>query len=207
MSRRQWQHTTRMLLALSAIVTIGHISFADDHRSTTKDARLILLSNAAVQKELKLTPDQLAQLKTKQQQARLSIQAGSDSGPNLMTQYQALLNTAITSTLNSAQQKRLGQLDLQRQAMEVITRPDIATTLKLTGAQKTSAAAILAHAQIDRSAARKGIDFRSASADQLSAYTTALSAIKKRQDNALLALLNADQKHRWSALIGAPFAL
>ena len=114
-----------------------------------------MLRIAEVQKELKMTPEQVAKLDAKQDEVRQKMQTLFQGGgnPAEMTpaerqkrteQMMEVQTKAVNEILDPTQQKRYRQLDLQQQGASALMRKDVADELKLTDEQKKA----LADAQV-----------------------------------------------------------
>jgi hypothetical protein len=140
---------------------------------------LNLLNNSAVKKELDLTEDQ-------------------------MKQVPEALMKALADVLKPEQLKRLKQIQLQQRGLTgAIQDPAIQSQLKFTGEQKEGLKIIIDDANKEikqiQEAARENKDFK--------ATFEKTAAVRKERDERLTAVLNADQKKAWEAMIGETFEM
>jgi hypothetical protein len=179
---------------------------------------LLMLRLAEVQKELKMTPEQVGKLDAKQAEVRQSMQDAFQSvGGNpaemsaadrqkLMDKMQAIQSKAVADLLDTTQQKRFRQLELQLQGPSVLAaRKDVADELKLTEDQKKQAAEIQAKADADNRAAMQGVDFQSMTQEDRVKMMTKRQDIQKAAGEKIAALLTDAQKAQWKEMLGAPF--
>ena len=112
-----------------------------------------LAMSPAVQEDLKLSDKQKAQLKRLQgsaiQKAREAFAAAQEGGvePQEMMEGMAGLRreheSAVSKVLDKAQKARLAQIELQREGLLAVTKPDVATKIKLTSPQSRKVKTIL----------------------------------------------------------------
>jgi hypothetical protein len=101
--------------------------------------------SAAVQKELGLTEKQKSQLKkldsTMMQRRRRDFSRGADGDFDPRAMRSAMeasrreYDAAVAKILDKKQKDRLTQIELQREGLLAVARPDVAAKLKLTAAQ------------------------------------------------------------------------
>ena len=169
-----------------------------------------MLRMPEVQKELKLTPDQIALFDAKQQEVRDALRALYPGGYAQMTpeerkqraeKQQELQDKAVADILFL----RYHQLDLQQQGPVAITRKSVADELKLTDDQQKKVTDLRTQADADRSAAMQGVDFRNMSDTDRQALMTKMQDIQKAEGDKILALLTDAQKAQWKTMQGTPF--
>jgi len=204
------------LIILSGLNRVSQAGVAENALPSLGGGTLIMLRQTAVQRELMLTPSQISRLDEAQQTIRQSLQrnmlqrneANTDTDvprPSL-TSYRHLQEGAITTILDAAQQRRLRQLDLQRLGIvAAIVRPDITVALQLTPAQNAKVAQIRAQAISAQFAVSDGIELRRMSPEQTARYKARIQALQQAESDRLTALLTAEQKACWRALLGPPF--
>jgi hypothetical protein len=178
---------------------------------------LLMLRLAEVQKELKMTPEQVGKLDAKQAEVRQSMQDAFQGSGNpaemsaadrqkLMDKMQAIQSKAVADLLDATQQKRFRQLELQQQGPSAIAaRKDVADELKLTEDQKKQIAEIQAKADADNRAAMQGVDFQSMTQEDRVRMMTKRQDIQKTAGEKIAALLTEAQKAQWKEMLGAPF--
>jgi hypothetical protein len=168
-----------------------------------------------VQKELKMTPDQIAKIDSKQQelrdQMRSAFQGGGPGGDpeemqKRMAQVREMQDKAVADILNGDQQKRYHQLELQQQgSMALASRKDVQDDLKLTDDQKSKIDEIRQKAMDDMRASMQGVDFQSMTADERQKMMTKMRDAQKATGDKIEAVLTADQQKQWKEMQGAPF--
>lgn len=173
---------------------------------------LQLLRIEEVQKELKMTPEQVAKLDAKQQEVRTATQAAR--GANFQQQspeerakanekIREIQTKAVNEILDATQQKRFRQLELQQAGPSAVTRKDVADELKLTEEQVTKIREIQTKMQEETRAARQGVDFQDA--DARTKMTEKVQEIQKTSGEKVVALLTDKQKEQWKGMLGESF--
>ncbi len=169
-----------------------------------------MLRIPAVQKELNLTPAQIAQLDAKEQdvqtQQRALFQGGfanltPEERQQRMDKMQDLQDTAVADILLA----RYKQLELQQQGPVAITRKSVADQLKLTDDQQKQVAAAQTQSQADMRAAMQGVDFQNLSDDDRKTLMTKMQDARKAEGDKILAILTDAQKAQWKDMQGTPF--
>ena len=174
---------------------------------------LSLTRISEVQKELKIDAAQKELLgalgEARRAKGREFFQGLRDLSPEergkKIAAYRADEAKQVNAILSKTQQKRLGELVLQREGYGALGRPDIQAKLKLSGVQKTKIQqTIQAHRQKIQSL------FREARAGGQGGQGFAqmrpkFEAANKDRDTKLAALLSATQKKTWASMQGAKF--
>jgi peroxiredoxin len=169
------------------------------------DPTILLLRDAAVQKELALTAEQAASLDDLFRRHNRLLLAIRDVGPTGAdeTARPAIkeIGAALKEILTAEQRLRLQGLALQAQGYDSLLRKDVAAKLKLTPEQQQQFAEISAdfreQAQsLQRSAASSG------STESLQADLARLQADRHQR---IVAQLDAQQQSRYGELLGEPF--
>ena len=165
-----------------------------DDRLGMRTVPLLLLSRPDVRADLKLTPEQIraadhaiAELYNKA--ATLRGRAGPEviAARRKIDEEQARW---IEHELSAEQVARLGEIDLQWEGPSaVLSRPKIGESLGLTDAQRQGLAQAVEVRNRHRAKGRPAVEVERQLAEQA------------------LAILNTDQKARWKALLGRPFAV
>jgi Spy/CpxP family protein refolding chaperone len=172
-----------------------------------------MLSIPEVQKELKLTPEQITKLEAKQQEQRDAMReafqsAGQDreAMQKMMADMQAMQKKAVNEILDANQQKRFGELELQQQGpMAIAARKDVAEALKITEEQKSKIEDIQRKSQEEMRNAMTGLDFRSMSPDDRQKMMTKMQDAQKATADKIAGVLTDDQKKQWASMLGEPF--
>lgn len=177
----------------------------------------MLLRAPEVQAELKLTDDQKTKLQAAQQEMgqkmRDMFQNSQGQDPEERRKQMAAMQEeqkkTIDSILTPDQQKRYNQLDLQWTFQMApgmaLSRPEVATALKLTDDQKKSLEQINSKSREDMQALMQGSDPQSMTQEERQAMNTKRQAIQKDTADKIQALLTDDQKKAWKDLTGDPF--
>ena len=198
------------LLALSTGAATAQFGGRGGMRGMNNGGGLQMLRLPEVQKELKLTPEQIALIDVKQQEVRDAVQALYPGGFGQMTpeerqqrmeKTQELQDKAVADILGL----RFHQLELQQQGPVALTRKSVADEMKLTADQQKQVADLQTQANADRRAAMQGVDFQNMSADDRRTLMTKMQDMQKAEGDKILALLTDAQKTQWKATQGTPF--
>ncbi len=156
---------------------------------------LPLLLNKDVQKDLKLTDDQIKKF-TDLQGKRPNVRFNDPR----MEEYIKLVDKTVADTLKADQAKRLEELRLQqRGARAAFTDEKIAEKLKVTADQKDKAKAIS-----DDARRAMGELFQPGTRPSEEALKK-LAALNKSTNEKLAKLLTDEQKKEWAKMTGDPF--
>jgi hypothetical protein len=175
-----------------------------------------LLRMTEVQKELKMTSVQVAQVSTKDKELRDQMRAqfqtggGPDGDPEdrekMFAQIQAKQKKAVADILTADQLKRYDQLVLQQQgAMALTHNTEVQTALKLTDDQKANMEDIQNNAREEMRSSFQGQDFQSMTNEERAALRTKMQTAQKATGEKILAVLTDDQKKQWTDMLGTPF--
>jgi hypothetical protein len=166
----------------------------------------------AVQTELKMTPEQIGKLDAKQAEVRQSMQGlggfgqlSAEERQQRMEKVQEIQTKAVNDLLDTTQQKRFRQLELQQQGPSALARKDVATELKLTEDQMKKIADLQRQADEERRAAMQGVDFQSMTPDDRDKLMTKMQDIQKATGAKMAALLTEAQQTQWKDMQGVPF--
>lgn len=181
-----------------------------------------LLLNEAVQKELKMTPEQVEKAKTtfgaNRQQARDAAQgqrrqgAGAGGGAGqavrqMLGNRQQETEKQIKEILDEKQFARFQQLQLQQQGAAALTRPDVADKVGLSQEQKDKIRQIqqesFASLREAMQAARTG-----QGADRQAATSQIREKMMKAREEAnakIIGVLSSEQRKKWDDLLGPAF--
>lgn len=135
-----------------------------------------ILKNENVQKELKITEEQLKK-------------------------YEELQKKALADSLTPEQLKRLKQIQLQQRGIQAFQDPEVQTTLKMTDDQKEKVKTIAEDAGKDMRELFKnagGGGNREEMAKKFAAY-------RKEVMDKTTSVLSEDQKKTWKDMVGEPF--
>jgi len=174
-------------------------------------APMQILANSGVQKELKLTDEQVGKVTTaareQMTQMRDRMQALQDATPEerrtAMTKYQAETLKTISDILKPEQMKRFDQIRYQTMYAAAFEDEKVASTLKITDDQKTKIRELqTAMAQEMRDSFQGGAGGGGGDREAMMAKMTSM---RKANFDKALALLTSEQKAAWKDLIGEPF--
>jgi hypothetical protein len=204
------------VLALSlCAVLAGGASAQGGRRGMFGRGGLQMLRIPEVQKELKMTPEQIGKIDAKQETVRQGVQdafqgnnifqMSTEDRQKAMDKVQDVQNKAVADILDPTQQKRFHQLELQLQGPNAISRKDVGDELKLTDDQKKKVLDVLRQTDTDRRAAISGVDLQSMSDEERAKMMAKMQDIQKTQGDKFQALLTADQQKQWKDMQGTPF--
>src|SRR5262249_44062524 len=117
----------------------------------------------------------------------------------MFQKLQADQQKAFNGILNTDQQKRLHQIELQLQGPSAIGSPEVAGELKLTDEQKQKVGGILQQQQDAMRQLFQG-GFTADARDKM-------QAIRKDTDTKIAAVLTPEQQQQWKEMQGAAFTL
>ncbi|HXG09699.1 MAG TPA: hypothetical protein VNK04_07910 [Gemmataceae bacterium] len=169
----------------------------------------MLVMNEDVQKELKMTEDQigkakevLSQLRDKQRDtfAQLRNLGEQERRQKMQELSRAIASdtyTALNTVLKPEQVKRLKQIELQQRGYEAFTEPEVRKALNLTESQVKEIDAIVKGADAERDKLFQG-GFQQGTREKL-------QTLRKETMTKITGLLKEDQKKAWKELTGEPF--
>lgn len=179
-----------------------------------------LLGIPEVQKELKMTPEQIEQVKTKGPEVRKAAQeimqeAGGfqalrdlseEDRTKLFAKMQDVQVKAVAAILNTDQKKRFHQLELQQAGAQALGRKDVAEALKITDEQKEKLANLQKeNGEAMRAIFQSGGNFQDMTEDERAAFRKKMQALQKTASEKAFAVLTAEQTKAWKEMIGEPF--
>jgi hypothetical protein len=136
-----------------------------------------ILKNENVQKELKITEEQLKK-------------------------YEELQKKALADALSPEQLKRLKQIQLQQRGLRAFQDPEVQTALKMTDDQKEKVKTIAEDSDKDRRELFKGAVGGGGNREEMMKKITAYN---KEVMDKTTAVLSEDQKKTWKDMVGEPF--
>ena len=177
---------------------------------------LSLLAVPEIQKELKMTPEQIEKAKTKQADMRQVVmeirqQAGEfrelspEDQQKVIEKIQAAQKKAVGEVLNADQQKRMTQLELQQQGTRAFGRKEVVEALKITDEQKDQLQKIQEAAGQAMREAMQGIDFQNMTDEDRTKMRTTMETNQKATTEKSMGVLTEDQKKKWKEMTGEPF--
>jgi hypothetical protein len=163
---------------------------------------VMLLNRPQVQEDLKLTEEQVKQVKEVFQKVKKEIADLQDlEGPTRFDKMAAKFQEADRAAgrvLRPEQGKRLKQLGLQLQGVRALLTPDVARELGLSDEQKRK----IKEAQEE--ARKQGGKLREDAASRTEARKQ-LAGLMKANTEKVQALLTDEQRAKWKEMLGEPF--
>lgn len=197
----------RSTVALGLAVLVAAPALAQGPRGGGRGGAmgLMLLQNEGVQKELKLTDEQIdkarsagAELMNKFRSDFQNFQDKSqDERRELGERMQSESKKAVAGILKPEQQKRYDQLQLQMQGVNAFESEDLQKALKLTDEQKSKLADLRSSVDSQMRELRQGGGGQGNFAR--------FGEIRREAMTKAQALLTDDQKKSWREMTGEPF--
>lgn len=174
---------------------------------------LRLLTIKEVQAELKMTQPQIDKVEPKQQELQQAnrelfqngggMNATPEERQKLMEQVQANQTKAVNDILDTTQQKRFRQLELQQAGAQAFQRKDVATELKITAEQRTRMQ------EVQRSSMQDNMQIfqqlRDATPEQRTELMAKMQKAREEVTAKVVAVLTPDQQKQYKAMLGTPF--
>jgi len=164
-----------------------------------------LLQNVSVQKELKLTDEQIKKSKEAANQVRQKYQEAFSKIRELTQEEQNELRKkvsqetlqALKEVLKPGQVKRLKQIELQQRGLLAFQEPEVDKALKLTEEQKAQIKTLSEDLAREMRGLFQGGDFQEA--------IKKVPVLRRQALEKGIAVLTAEQKKAWQELTGEPF--
>jgi hypothetical protein len=162
---------------------------------------IILLPQPAVQKDLKMTEEQIQQAK-KSLTSRLTVREqlkdlDRDARAKRLEELKQENDKRAAAILTTAQIKRLRQIYLQQQGMNALTKPEVAREMKFTDEQRK---------QIETLQTQAGAEIQALRGPTSTEETMKkISALTRSFHDEAMKLLTDVQKAKWKELTGKPF--
>jgi Spy/CpxP family protein refolding chaperone len=200
-----------MVLAAAAAALIAMPTAAQGPRGGGFGGPGMLLLNPGVQKEIKLTEEQIKKFEAfnkgnepKRQEAREAGMGGDQEKANeIRKELAAATEKFIKDTLTADQTKRLKQIQRQSRGPDAFADEETAKELKLTDEQKDGIKKVVDDLGAQSKEAFTGIDFQDQEARQ--AAFKKIQGFRKEASDKITKMLTADQKKVWRELTGEPF--
>jgi Spy/CpxP family protein refolding chaperone len=194
-----------LILATGMLAVVGSLALAQRGGGFFRGpSPMMLLGQESVQKELKLTPEQVEKTKAALDKQGKSFQGlrGIQDEQERAKKFEEMRKEAdktIAEILKPDQAKRLKQITLQQQGGRAFDDPEVAKELSLTGDQKNKVKEIMEDtgSQI-RELFQGGGGFSEETRKKMQEINSA--ATEK-----VMGLLTADQKAKWKEITGEPF--
>jgi hypothetical protein len=172
---------------------------------------LALLSNKGVQKELKLSDEQIdkaekaatesmGKMRERFQDLQgLDADARREKQQSMMREMAAESKKVTDEILKPEQAKRFAEISLQVRGAQALSDPEVQSKLKLTDEQKNKLKDMASETQSKMQELRSGLqDDREGTMQKIQAY-------QKENATKTMALLTDDQKKTWKDMTGEPF--
>ncbi len=191
------------MAALTLWVTTAQPANKDEEKLVPEEGavRVKLLRQKSVQYDLKLTADEAKKIQDFTLQQWKKAQSFEDLSPEESRQKYTELSKEnewfLNEILEPAERQRLNQITLQVAGLLWVTRPEIASELKLTDEQKAQAR------QLQKKARREMQDV--IYSDTRGDRNEKLRQLRKTSRHRLLDLLTDEQEAKWKEMAGAPF--
>jgi uncharacterized protein YajQ (UPF0234 family) len=173
-----------------------------------------LLANPGVQKELKLSPEQVEKAtalatSTREKMTEMRSALEGLEGQERMTKQTELMkpiteeNTKkIKGFLKDEQYTRLTQIDLQQRGVAgALADKELAKKLSVSDEQKTKVQSLMTDMQSEVR------ELMQSAGDDRQAAMQKVTALRTETNKKVLALLSDDQKKTWKELTGEPFTV
>jgi hypothetical protein len=174
-----------------------------------------LLRIPEVQAELKMTQPQIAKLDDAQQTVRQAMQEAFQGGrqsmspeelEKAMAKVQEIQLKAVSDILDQNQLKRFKQLELQRAGASALLQPAVAKELGLTDEQKAKLRELRQQQMNEmRSMFQNAGGMRNMTQEERQQRMKQMQDLRKKNDEAMLNVLTAEQKAKWTSMVGKPF--
>jgi len=197
----------RALARLLTILAAGTLAAADkptlkiENQPMGGPPPLLLLQQKDVQKELKLTSEQMTKLKEafdKQKQETQALrELQGDARQERVRELMRADHKTMHAILQPDQQKRLRQIMLQEQGAPAFAHPRVARELNISDDQEQKIEDIL-----DTAGRKMRSLYRNGQADSGRQQAEDLD---KQTTTSILDVLTPEQKMKWKQMVGAPF--
>jgi Spy/CpxP family protein refolding chaperone len=200
-------------LTIAAFVLLAQAAPAQRFGGPGGGGPLQLLQNEGVQKELKMSEDQVKkvqevgkEIREKHQDDFAKLQELDQS--ERQAKFQELMKSineestkALAGVLKPEQEKRLKQISRQAQGAQAFMDPEVQKALKITDEQKDKIKTITTDAgkEMREIFQNAGGDFQEAGKK--------MQALRKETLEKVTGLLTDEQKKSWKEMTGAPFEL
>jgi Spy/CpxP family protein refolding chaperone len=197
----------RVLAKLLAVLTAGTFVAADkptlkiENQPMGGPPPLFLLQQKDVQKELKLTSDQISRVKEafdKQKQETQGLrELQGDARQERVRELMRADQKTMHEILQPDQQKRLGQIMLQEQGAPAFAHPRVARELNISNDQEQKIEDIL-----DTASRKMHSLYRNGQADSARQQAEDLD---KQTTTSILDVLTPEQRTKWKNMVGTTF--
>jgi hypothetical protein len=202
---------SKCLLVIGVAALIASPAVAQQRGRGGFGGPAMLVNNEAVQKELKLSEDQVTKGKealqgvTEKFQEEFAKLRDLDQDerrakmPELMAKQSEETYAALEKVWKPEQIKRLKQIGVQQQGLRAFMSPTVAKSLKLTDEQKEKITSL----QMEQGEEMRGL--RGEGGGDPAEMMKKITAMNKEFTAKAVAMLTPEQKTEWKELTGAPF--
>ena len=167
----------------------------------------MLINNASVQKEIKMTDDQVAKVKEmneglKDKRPQFTKDGNREELAEKMTAYNKEVEKGIAGILKPEQMKRFKQIQRQQMYVGAFRDPEVVAALKLTDDQKEQLKTLGEDVGKDLRELRQG-----AQKGDFAEIGKKTAALNKEAMQKASAMLTAEQKNAWKEIVGEPFEM
>lgn len=166
----------------------------------------MLLGQESVQKELKLTDEQIKKAESVRektmammQEIRQNAQGDREQMAKKMLELNQQTDKSVAEFLKPEQVKRLKQITLQQTGVRAVANPEVAAALKVTDEQKQK----IQDLQMANATKMREL-FQGAGGD-FAEMRKKMEEFNKTANEQFMGLLTEEQKTKWKELIGEPF--
>ena len=172
-----------------------------------------LLSNKSVQKELKLSDEQIAKADAAGQAYMAKVRektsglqdASADERREIMAEVQKMATTegkkVVEDVLKPEQVKRFHQISLQARGIQAMEDPEVQAKLKITSEQKDKLKSIQDDSR------EKMTDMREKFQGDREGMMKAMTEMRKEVFEKAVGVLTSEQKSMWKEMTGEPFEI
>ena len=168
---------------------------------------LFMLRTPELQKELKLSDDQRADIGGLMSEALGAMQdlrdADEEERREIMQELMEEGRIELNKILDKDQQKRLHEIQLQQQGPAGVVSAEVAKELKISEEQKGKIETIIE----ETGEAQRELFGELREGGDREEVMQKVQALRKERDETVLALLSADQKKQWTTMLGEPFEM
>jgi Spy/CpxP family protein refolding chaperone len=189
------------LLAAGTLVAADKPTLKIENQPVGGPPPLFLLQQKDVQKELKLTSEQIAKVKQgfdkQKQEAQALRELQGDARQERVRELMRADRKTMHEILQPDQQKRLSQIMLQEQGAPAFAHPRVARELNISDDQEQKIEDIL-----DTASRKMRSVYRNGQADTGRQQAEDLD---KQTTTSILDVLTPEQKMKWKQMVGTPF--
>lgn len=197
-----------MAVGVAALVALPALGQFGPGRGPGGGGAGMLLGNKGVQKELKLSDEQIKKIdeftQKNGEKMREAFQAGDrEKTQEIMKEIATESQKFIKDNLNADQQKRIKQIQRQTMRAAAFNDEETAKELKLTDEQKDDIKKLNDDLGSQVRELRQGVDFQDQ--EKMQEIRKKSDSLQKEVMEKIAKMLTPDQKKAWKELTGEPF--